>query len=645
MKKNWLLVIASTFFTFSAFSQTLFTYGKYKVDTAEFIRAFKKNNQQPEIEKARAMKEYLELYINSRLKVRQAYDLGFDTLPQIRSEVDNLRSQIVDTYMTDPDAAGRLAKEAFDRSQKDIHAAYIFIAAAPGRDSLIAFQKLNAVLKRLESGDDFSSVAQQMSDDPAARINKGDLNYITVFTLPYEFENLVYSTPAGKYSKPLRTEKGYFIFKNLEERKALGKIRIQHILLAFPPGTDDAGRKKLQLLADSLYDRIAAGDDFGKLAAAFSNDNVSAASNGNVPDISVGQFEPAFEKMIWSLPEDGALAKPFATEYGYHIVKRTSIKSVVTDPDDKQNMEELQDRVMRDDRWKTAKDFIYTRVREKADFQKFVYSDPILWALSDSLLDGRPAGMGKAMTLSSPLFKIGDENFNVESWINYAHGNRYKRDGGGTKAYPVLMDEFVKATMQQYYRDHLEDMNDEFRMQMNDFKEGNLFFEVMQREVWNKTQSDSTELKKLYEKNKARYNWGPGADAVIFYCTDEGSAKSIFESVKSKPADWKRIAESMNEKVTSDSGRFEWSQIPGIENNTAQPGTLTRLILNPTDNSASFAYVIKVHTTAAPRSFEEAKGFVMNDYQVVLEEEWTKNLRKKYPVKVDQKMLDNISKN
>jgi peptidyl-prolyl cis-trans isomerase SurA len=644
MKRNWLLVIVLLFITFSASSQTLFTYGTYKVDTTEFIRAFKKNNQLPETEKAKAIKEYLELYINSRLKIRQAYDLGFDTLPAIKSEVENLRSQIVDAYMTDPDAINRLAKEAFERSQKDIHAAYIFIAAAPGRDSMIAFQKLNTVLKRLEEDENFLTVAQQMSDDPAAKINKGSLNYITVFTLPYEFENVIYSTPAGQYSKPLRTEKGYFIFKNIEERKALGKIKIQHILLAFPPGTDDAGRKHIQQLADSLYDRIIAGDDFGQLAIAFSNDNISAASNGNVPDIAVGQFEPAFEKMIWSLPEDGALTKPFATEYGYHIVKRVSVKPVVTDPDDKQNMEELQDRVMRDDRWKTAKDFIYTRVREKADFQKFVYSDPILWALSDSLLDGRPAGMGRAMSLSSPLFKIGDETFNVESWINFAHGNRYKRDGSGLKAYPALMDEFVKASMYQYYRDHLEDMNDEFRMQMNDFKEGNLFFEIMQREVWNKTQSDSTELKKLFEKNKVKYNWGPGADAVIFYCIDEDAAKSIFESIKLNPSDWKKIAEAMNEKVTADSGRFEWSQIPGIENNTAEPGTLTKLTINPGDNSATFAYIIKVHTTPAPRSFEEAKGLVMNDYLPILEEEWTKSLRKKYPVKVDQKMLEIISK-
>ena len=158
------------------------------------------------------MREYLDLYINSRLKIRQAYDLGYDTLPQIKSEVENLRNQIIENYMSDPDAVSRLAKEAFERSLKDIHVGYIFIAVNPGSDSTIGLQKLNDVLKRLESGEDFLSVAQQFSDDPAAKETKGDLSYITVFTLPYEFENIVYSTPAGKIFKTFRTETGLSYF-------------------------------------------------------------------------------------------------------------------------------------------------------------------------------------------------------------------------------------------------------------------------------------------------------------------------------------------------------------------------------------------------------------------------------------------------
>lgn len=645
MKRNWLLLTLAVAITINASAQTLFTYGKYKVDASEFIRAFNRNNQQTAGDKQKAMREYLDLYINSRLKIRQAYDMGLDTLPQLKSEVEGLRSQVIETYMSDPNAVSRLAKEAFVRSQKDIHLGYIFIHNDAHTDSAAAAQKLNTVLKKLESGEDFLSVAQQLSDDPAAKQTRGDLNYITVFTLPYEFENIVYASPVGKYSKPYRTADGYHIFKNIEERKALGKIKIQQILLALPPGTDEAGKKTYARLADSLYKRIVAGDDFGKLAVAFSNDNVSAASNGNVPEISVGQYDASFEKVIWALPKDGAISQPFLTNYGYHIVKRIALNPIVSDSNNIENMEQLREKVMRDSRWNTAKDFIYAIVKTKAGFQRSNYNDAVLWALSDSLLDYKPAGPGRTMSTSSSLFKIGKTDYKVADWIKYAQMNRYKRDGSGTKPYHELMDEFIKTSMQLYYRDHLEELNDDFRNQMNEFREGNLFFEVMQREVWNKTQTDSAALKSLYEKNKSNYNWKESADAVVFFCTDEAAAKSLAEQLKKNPADWKKISDAMNEKIVADSNRYEWSQIPGFAENTKpKQGSLTSIVVNTTDNSASFAYILKVHTGSSPRTFEEAKGLVMNDYQTVLETKWIDALKKKYPVKVDQKVLENVLK-
>lgn len=645
MKQNRLLLLISFAITINASSQTLFTYGKYKVDASEFVRAFNRNNQQSAGDKQKAMREYLDLYINSRLKIRQAYDMGLDTLPQIKSEVEALRSQVIESYMSDPNAVNRLAREAFDRSQKDIHLGYIFIHNDAHTDSAVAHQKLNAILKKLESGEDFLSVAQQFSDDPAAKQTRGDLNYITVFTLPYEFENIVYAIPAGKYSKPYKTADGYHIFKNIDERKAAGKIKIQQILLAFPPGITEANKKAYGRLADSLYKRIIAGDDFGKLAATYSNDNVSAASNGNVPEISVGQYDATFEKVIWALPNDGAVSPPFLTNYGYHIVKRVSLNPIVSDSNNAENMEALKEKVMRDSRWNTAKDFIYAVVKEKAGFQKSNYTDAILWSLSDSLLEYKPAGPGRAMSPSSSLFKIGKTDYKVADWIKYAQVNRYKRDGSGTKPYSELMDEFVKKSMQEYYRDHLEELNVDFRNQMNEFKEGNLFFEVMQREVWNKTQTDSVALRSLYEKNKNNYNWKESADAVVFFCSDEASAKSLADQIKKDPSGWRKISDSMNEKIVADSSRYEWSQIPGFAENTKpQPGSLTSIIVNTADNSASFAYILKVHTESSARTFEEAKGLVMNDYQTLLEAKWVESLKKKYPVKIDQKVLNEVLK-
>lgn len=647
MNKTLLTAIIFLCTTSACFSQTLFTYGDNKADAKDFLRAFSKNNQQPAANKTKAMQEYLDLYINSRLKIREAYARGYDTLPQIKNEVENLRGQIIESYLSDPQAITRLSKEAFQRSLKDIHAAHIFISftnAAGVEDTLAANRKLSEVQSHLAKGEDFLATATKFSDDPAAKTNHGDLDYITVFILPYEFENIVYSTPVGKYSKPYTSKAGYHIFKNMGERKALGKIKVQQILLAFPPGIDDAGKKAIGQLADSLYKQLLKGADFGSLASKYSNDIISASNQGNIPEIAVGQYDPAFEKMVWSLPKDGTVSKPILSTHGYHIVKRVSTTPVVTNAADKANMTGIEQKVKGDDRWKTAKDFIYVQVKNKAGYQKLPYNAPALWAISDSLLEGRPAGIGRGMNTSTPLFTIGQKTYRITDWIAYGQGYRYKADRSGLKAYPDLMDEFTKYSMYQYYRDHLEDFNEEFRNQMTEFRDGNLFFEIMQQEVWNKAQNDSLALTALYEKNLDQYNWKQSADAAIFFCSDETSAKALMEQLKKSPSDWKKPVEKMNDRVVADFSRYEWTQLPGLGNATPKEGMITPINVNKSDNTASFSYISKVYTQPDHRSFSEAKGLVMNDYQTILEEEWIKSLRKKYPVKVDQKVFDSISK-
>ena len=561
--------------------------------------------------------------------------------------MDNLRAQIIENYMNDPATVNRLNKEAFQRSLKDIHVAHIFISfknAGGSIDTIAAQNKKDAVMKRLQKGDDFLLVAQQNSDDPSAKTNKGDIGYITVFTLPYEYENIIYATPVGKYSAPYRSKIGYHIFKNLGEKKAVGKIKVQQILLAVPPGADDAVKKQLEMRADSLYKRIMAGEDFAKLAVEYSNDYVSAASGGNLQDIEVGQYDPAFENVLWSLPKDGAVSKPFYTSHGWHIVKRISIKPVITDANNKANQKELQHRITSDSRWKASNNFIYNKVITKAGLKKADYKDAVLWALSDSLLDSKSLGAGNSMNQSSALFKIGDTTIKVSDWIAYAATYRFRPDGSSKKPYEQVMDEFIHAAMINYYRDHLEDFNDDFRNQMTEFRDGNLFFEIMQLEIWNKAQTDSAALLSLYEKNKKNYQWNQSADAVVFFCSDNDIAKTIFEKIKKNPTDWRKITETESEKVVADSSRYEWGQIPNMNKMAPRAGMVTTPLVNKNDNTASFAYIIKVYSQPMQRSFDEAKGLVINDYQAQLENEWTETLKKKYPVVINQKELAEISK-
>src|SRR5688572_2712016 len=361
MKKNWLLFICFFLVTSTAFSQTLFTYGNYSVTANEFLRAYNKNNLQAATNKSTAMREYLDLYINSRLKIREAYDRGLDTLPKIKSEVENLRNQIIESYMSDPETMNRLVKEALERSKKDIHAGHIFILIA-NNDTVAAYAKAQAAYARLKKGEDFLKVAQDVSQDPGVKTNKGDMGWITVFTLPYFFENKIYSLRPGTYSGIVRSKSGYHLFKNFGERKALGKMKARQILLAYPPNSDDSTKKSVARRADSLYKRILAGEDFGKLATAYSNDYLTAVTGGTMPDFSVGQYDGEFESKVWTLTKDGAVTKPFATSHGYHIVKRVSISPVITDAANKMNEQELRTKINQDQRWKASREVIFEKV-------------------------------------------------------------------------------------------------------------------------------------------------------------------------------------------------------------------------------------------------------------------------------------------
>lgn len=643
MNKKWLPLIATILIAVSASSQTLFTYGKNAVSSSEFLRAYNKNNTKPATDKASSIRNYLELYINSRLKIREAYERGYDTLPQIKSEVDNLRSQIIENYMTDPEVMKKLQAEAFQRSQKDIHTAHIFINASVG-DTAAAFKQAHDIYTRLQKKEDFAKLAEEFSQDPSAKVNKGDVGWITVFTLPYFFENAIYALKPGQHSIVIRSKNGYHIFKNLGERKAIGKMKARQILLASPPGTDEAGKKLIAQKADSLYKLIMNGADFEKLALAFSNDYITGASGGSMPDFGIGQYDPEFEKNVWALAKNDAVTKPFQTSHGYHIVKRISLVPVVTDASNKSYENELRQKINADQRWQASREVIYNKVVKQAPLQKTDYENRMLWEISDSLLDRKPITRGNKLKKETVLFTLGDTTIRIADWIVYSQTNRYKKDGSGIKPHPELFDDFTHSVVFDYHRSHLEQFNDEFRNQMSEFTDGNLFFEIMQQEIWNKAHLDSVALLSLYEKNKSKYNWQQSADAVIFFCADEQVAKALQDQVKKQPAKWKSLADAMAEKVVADSSRFEWTQIPNLNKMLPKPGMVTTALVNTTDNTASFAYIIKVYPQQTARTFNEAKGLVINDYQSVLEEQWTQQLRKKYPVVIDQKVLESILK-
>lgn len=645
MKPSSLLAVF-LFFTVSSGAQTIFSYAGKNVSTAEYLKAFNKVHPAPVKDKPAKMREYLDLYINSKLKIHEAELRGYDTTPGFKEEFSALRNQVLENYMNDTESLDALVSEAFDRSQKDIKVQHIFIPYVVDfsfSDSAVAKLKIQEALMELKSGKSFDDVALKFSADPSVAENKGHLGYLTVFSLPYQFENIIYNLSPGQYSAPHKSNSGYHIFKNIAERKAVGRIRAAQILIAIPPGSDDNAKKRLATLADSLYNRIQKGDDFSMLARSFSNDVMSATSGGSMQEFGIGSFDPAFENVVFALPANGTISKPFLTNHGYHIVKRISLTTPPT-VKDKKNLDLIRQLVETDGRINVAKERMFNKMLSKTGYTEYQYDQQMLKQFLDSVLSGLPPSPSNPVTKSTALFKIGATQKLAGDFATYAVSNRYRTDGSGLKTYTVLFDEYKRNTVMQYYRDHLEEYNEDFNRQMKELKDGNLFFDIMMREIWSQAQSDTSGQKDFFTRNKAKYTWQQSADAVMFYCGDEETAGIFKMQLGKNPGLWKETLEMYSDKVTSDSSRFDTKKIPGFPKTVNKPGFLTATIVNKEDKTASFAYVFKYYTQPAAKTFDEARGDVIADYQEALDKKWITDLKKKYPVKVNEEELKKLLK-
>jgi peptidyl-prolyl cis-trans isomerase SurA len=632
-------------------AQTLFTYGKNVAGKDEFLKAFNKNYQGKSNRDA-ALKEYLELYIRFKLKVQAAYDMHLDTLASQRADLNSFRQQLETPYLTDQKELERLTREAFDRSQKDIRLSQIIIpfrhdyfsnpnpvTKISAADSAMAHKKIVEVNAKLKNGGDFEKLVQEYSADPNINLTKGDLGFITVFTLPYEMENIAYSLALNKYSQPFASKIGYHIFKKTAERPAAGRIKASQILLAFEPSATGIEKDQKRKLADSLYNILRKGSSFEQLAKQFSNDKSTYINGGHMPEFGVGQFEPAFENAVFSLKKDGELSKPIQTSFGYHLVKRESHIPVVKTKSEAES--ELRQQVQSDSRSDLARLSFEKQLAKIVIPKKSAYDETALWKLTDSFHRTGKIIPQNTVNEKTILFTFPNKHITTTEWIAY-FANTRGDEIRNSLTYPRLMQEFVIYSSTEYYRNHLEDYSPEFRNQFNEFKEGNLLFEIMERKVWTMAGNDSAGLKKYYTEHKQKYQWGKSADALLFNATDEASAKEAANQVKQNLNSWKKISNESDGRILADSGRFELSQLSLPVPGSVKAGQITPVQVNQQDNSASFTYIIRLYSQPSQRSFEDARGLVMNDYQNELEEKWIAELKAKYPVQVNENVFQSL---
>ncbi|HVE61236.1 MAG TPA: hypothetical protein VNA26_05425, partial [Chitinophagaceae bacterium] len=337
-----------------------------------------------------------------------------------------------------------------------------------------------------------------------------------------------------------------------------------------------------------------------------------------------------------------AITKPFFTEHGWHIVKLVNRIPVNSKKDDS-TLRTIREKVEASDRMNTAKAALVKKIMMQAGYKKLNEPNAAFFKLTENVIITNANTDSGVINSQTALFELNEKKITFKDWISHARMNRYKSDGSGVKSYDVLWDEFLTSYMLDYYKENLESYNPDFKAQIAELSDGNLFFDIMQQEVWGPAQSDTAALENYFKQHQSKYFWNKSADAVIFYANDAITANELRTKMSKSPR-WKALVNEYGEKLVADSARFEITQIPNGEKTVLKPATLTPVLVNASDNTASFAYIIKYYPKTEKRNFTEAKGLVINDYQQELEKKWITELKKKYKVIVDEKVWNDLSR-
>ena len=629
----------------AAFSQTLFTYGKNKVETDEFLRAYQKNNS-TETDKEKALQEYVDLYINFKLKVLDAKKEGLDTLPQIIKDVADFRSQIIESYLAKPDAIESLEKEALQRSGKDILVQHFYIPFATdgsAESKTKATEAADYIYNNLtKNKTDYSKLAEEASQKYTA-VTTSNLGYITAFTLPYNFENIIYSLPANGVNKPYASKKGLHIFKVLNIRNSAGRWRVAQILFSYPPQADEATKATFKEKANEVYSILKKGGNFTEAVKNYSTDRLTLNSDGEMPEFGTGKYSGAFEDAVFALKKDGDFTIPFETTLGYHIVKRLRNLPITDTTSNDVFLLELKQKVLGDSRINNVKESFNKEVLQQTGFKtNKTFPENLLVSYVDSVRKLKPQEATPVYKIAnSNIAMVNQQNVTGAEWIDFARMfinsslNQKQNDA-------EIWDAFILNQAVAYYRDHLEDFNPAFKYQMQEFKEGNMLFEIMERKVWNKAIEDSSGARALYNANRQNYTWQKSADIIVFNASNKEEAEKTLQKLAQNKT-WKEIILEADGLVQADSARYEINQINISDPNfVIKKGAISPIVIGG-DGTAVFVKFINLYNENEPRTFDDARGLVINDYQTILEKEWIQKLKKEYPVKLNKKVLDKIT--
>jgi len=607
----------------------LFSIKGSPVYTEEFIYLYKKNHQQPQDFTEEKINEYLTLFINFKLKIAEGRKRGLDTTQAFVKEFNTYKEELKKPYRAGTDDLDRLTKETYDRLTQEIKATHLLIAVKPDAapsDTLAAYHKISDLRRRVLAGENFEALVKEFSEDPSAKTNGGSLGYFTALQMVYPFEDAAYKTKAGEISPIVRTRFGYHIIKVLDRRPARGEVEVSHILLRAGKGNE----ARIKNTIFEIYDQLKGGRIWDELCNEYSEDTSTKNAGGKLRPFGVGGLAsvPEFEQVAFSLKEPGEISDPFQSAIGWHIIR---LEKKIPVPPFKETEASLKRRVVRDERLTISKASSLEKRKKEFGFTEESGVKTSVLSLADSTLTkGKWHYTGGGAIQDQILFARQSEKTPVRDFFQWVSAN----EAGSSLSPPAYMkqlyDRFVEEKINEMEEKKLLSENPDYRMLLNEYREGILLFEIMEKEVWNKASADSIGQRNYYAGHPDRFKAGNRLEARIFTTPD-----TIFrEAIKRKMVAGDTISEADLKKFKSVTHlkKYEAKESQIIDQIHWVPG------LQEAEVSHMY-YLVEVSRLVPPGSlsFEEARAKVISEYQDSLEKEWLIRLRQKYPVKINKK--------
>ncbi|MAZ96035.1 MAG: hypothetical protein CMP53_00775 [Flavobacteriales bacterium] len=622
------------------YQEVLFTVGKVQVTAEEFKAVYEKNKGVGNNVDPKNPEEYLELYVNFKLKIAEAYKQQRDTSSKFIKEFGGYRTQLAQPYLNDSGSEKRLVREAYNRMKEEVRASHIMYEMASSAlpsDTIKVYKAMMQLRDRILNGTvSFENAARTKSADTWSAKRGGDLGYFTAFNMVYPFESGAFNQAVGEISKPIRSQYGYHLIKTTDRRQESGTVRVRQIFFAAGERADTEGKARAERSINEIHQRLANGENFLDLVT-FSEDRKTKSRGGEMPEFGINKMMPAFENAAFELQQPGDYSGPIQTNIGWHVIQLIEKKSL---PPFESLEKEIMAKIKRDNRSQLGAARFVKSLKTEYDFT----IDERDYRKAVALVN--QAGYAKG-TWEAPktrydrvIATYADEELLLSELLEFWSKNQKSMQEASVVEYlRLLFDVYANDRIIGYEDNQLESKYPEFRNLVREYREGILLFDLTQEVVWDKAAKDSLGIFNHYENVKFDFSWEDRIRYKLWVTSDEKIAKKIYKRVASNKIDKLKKLLAENEALTVAVSEGIAERNDEIVFNTIWENE--QGVFGPKAVGEGFA-VLQVFNfiPASPKELNEVKGLVIASYQNEIEQAWIKELKEKYPVSINKKVKD-----